>query len=168
VLPETLDVLGALRRMQPEHQQMAIVVNEYDATEGLVTLEDLMEELVGEIYDETDSEVRAVQREPDGAFVLAGTFPVHDLVDLGVDLPEGDYATMAGLVLDRLGHVPRPPARPSTSMDGGSRSLRSPDAPSPECGYNPAPTPLTHRHHPDELHRPNAGSKRRQSDVRSE
>jgi hypothetical protein len=85
---------------------------------------------------------------------------VHDLVDLGVDLPEGDYATMAGLVLDRLGHVPRPPARPSTSMDGGSRSLRSPDAPSPEFGYNPAPTPLTHRHHPDELHRPNAGSKR--------
>jgi putative hemolysin len=106
VLPESVDVLDALRRMQTEHQQMAIVVNEYGATEGIVTLEDLIEELVGEIYDETDRDLGAVQRQPDGAFVLAGTFPVHDLTDLGIDLPEGDYATMAGLVLDRLGHVP--------------------------------------------------------------
>jgi putative hemolysin len=117
VLPETLDVVDALRRMQTERQQLAIVVSEYGGTEGIVTVEDLIEELVGEIYDETDRDVRAVQRQPDGAIVLAGTFPIHDLVDLGVELPEGDYATVAGLVLDRLGHLPETPGE-TVDIDG--------------------------------------------------
>jgi putative hemolysin len=108
-LPESVDVIDALRRMQTQRQQIAIVVNEYGGTEGIVTLEDLIEELVGEIYDETDRDLLAVQRQPDGSLILAGRFPVHDLVDLGVDLPAGDYATVAGLVLDRLGHLPQAP-----------------------------------------------------------
>jgi putative hemolysin len=109
VLPETVDVIDALRRLQTDRQQIAIVVNEYGGTEGIVTVEDLIEELVGEIYDETDRDIRAVQRQPGGALVLPGTFPIHDLVDLDVDLPEGDYATVAGLLLDRLGHIPEAP-----------------------------------------------------------
>jgi putative hemolysin len=104
-LPETVEVLDALRRLQAERQQMAIVVNEYGGTEGVVTVEDLLEELVGEIWDEFDPDVATVQRQPDGSYVLPGTFPVHDLDDLGIKLPEGPYATLAGLVLERLGRL---------------------------------------------------------------
>ncbi len=110
VFPETLDVLGALHEMQVARCQFAAVVNEHGGVEGIVTMEDLMEELVGEIYDETDRDVAAVRHQPDGSLVLAGSFPVHDLVDLGVhDVPVGAYATVAGLVLDRLNHLPQQP-----------------------------------------------------------
>jgi putative hemolysin len=105
-LPESVAVLPALRRMQRDRQPLAIVINEYGGTEGIVTVEDLLEELVGELYDEFDRDIGAVRYEPDGSLVLPGTFPVHDLPDLGVDLPEGRYATVAGLVMDRLGRIP--------------------------------------------------------------
>jgi putative hemolysin len=105
-LPESMGVLDALRRLQAERGQLAIVLNEYGGTEGIVTVEDLLEELVGEIYDEFDPDVRGVQYRPDGSVVVPGAFPVHDLPDLGVSLPEGDYATVAGLVLERLGRIP--------------------------------------------------------------
>jgi magnesium and cobalt exporter, CNNM family len=105
-LPESVGVLEALRRMQGERHQLAIVMDEYGGTQGIITIEDLLEELVGEIYDEFDRDVSAVEHEPDGVMVLPGSFPVHDLSDLGVELPEGSYATVAGLVLARLGHLP--------------------------------------------------------------
>jgi putative hemolysin len=105
-LPESMGVLDALRRLQAEREQLAIVINEYGGVEGIVSLEDLLEELVGEIYDEFDPDSAAAQRQPDGSLVLPGSFPVHDLPDLGISLPEGPYATIAGLILDRLGHLP--------------------------------------------------------------
>jgi putative hemolysin len=105
-LPESMGVLDALRRLQAERQQLAIVINEYGGTEGIVTLEDLLEELVGEIYDEFDPDSSAIRRQPDGSVLLPGSFPIHDLPDLGLSLPEGPYTTVAGLVLDRLGHLP--------------------------------------------------------------
>ena len=108
VLPESLRVLDALRELQTRRESLAIVTNEYGGTEGIVTVEDLLEELVGEIYDESDRDVRQAQREPDGSFVLPGSFPMHDLDDIEVDLPGGEYATVAGLVLDRLGHLAEP------------------------------------------------------------
>ena len=105
-LPESIDVLQALRQLQAKRESMAIVTNEFGGTEGIVTVEDLVEEIVGEIYDESDRDVSAVQRESDGSLLLPGSFPVHDLDDIDVQLPEGDYSTVAGLVLDRLGHLP--------------------------------------------------------------
>ena len=105
-LPESMGVLDALRRLQAEREQLAIVINEYGGTEGIITLEDLLEELVGEIYDEFDPDSHSIQPEPDGSLVLPGSFPVHDLPDLGISLPEGDYATVAGLILKRLGRIP--------------------------------------------------------------
>jgi putative hemolysin len=105
-LPESMGVLDALRRLQAEQEQLAIVLNEYGGTEGIVTVEDLLEELVGEIYDEFDPDSRGIHRQPDGSLVLPGSFPVHDLPDLGITLPEGSYATIAGLILDRLGVIP--------------------------------------------------------------
>lgn len=103
--PESASVLNALRTMQREHQQIALVVDEYGGLEGIVTTEDLVEEIVGEIYDEEDRDVIAATRLTDG-WELAGSFPIHDLVDLGIEVPEGPYATVAGLVLERLGHIP--------------------------------------------------------------
>jgi len=105
-LPESLGVLEALRRLQATRGQLAIVINEYGGTEGIITVEDLLEELVGEIYDEFDPDFRRVQYRPDGSVVVPGAFPVHDLPDLGILLPEGDYATVAGLILERLGRIP--------------------------------------------------------------
>src|SRR5829696_1878998 len=116
-LPESLGVLAALRRLQGERHQLAIVINEYGGTEGIVTVEDLLEELVGELYDEFDRDIGGVEHDPDGSLVLPGSFPVHDLPDLGINLPEGPYATVAGLAIDRLARS-RTAARPSTSMAG--------------------------------------------------
>jgi putative hemolysin len=107
-LPESIGVLDALRRLQAERQTLAIVINEYGGTEGIVTVEDLLEELVGDIYDEFDRDSRGIQREADGSVLLPGSFPIHDLPDLGITLPQGPYTTVAGLVLDRLGRLPDP------------------------------------------------------------
>ncbi|SDZ17174.1 putative hemolysin [Micromonospora pattaloongensis] len=111
-LPETLSVTDAMREMRQQRQPFALIVDERGAIDGIVTIEDLVEEVVGEIYDETDRDVQAAIREPDGAVVLPGVFPIHDLPDVGVsirDIEDGDYTTIAGLVLARLGHIPRAP-----------------------------------------------------------
>jgi putative hemolysin len=109
VVPEAVSVLDGLRRLRTDRQQMAVVVNEHGATEGIVTVEDLLEEIVGDLYDEFDPDLGTVERDAGGALVLPGDYPVHDLPDLGVSLPEGPYATVAGWALARLGHIPDGP-----------------------------------------------------------
>lgn len=109
-LPESAPVLDALHELQVRHEQLAIVVDEHGATAGIVTIEDLVEELVGEIYDETDRDVIGAVHLADGSMALPGSFPVHDLPDIGVhDVPDGPYVTVAGLVLDRLDRLPDQP-----------------------------------------------------------
>lgn len=108
-LPETIRVLDALKAMQRTRQHLAIVISEHGSGEGIVTIEDLLEEVVGEIYDESDRDVVMVQHNADGSMELHGGFPIHDLIDIGVLLPEGEYTTIAGLVLDRLGRIPDEP-----------------------------------------------------------
>ncbi|MEU8299556.1 hemolysin family protein [Micromonospora sp. NPDC048909] len=120
LLPDSLPVVDALRQFKAERQHIALVVDERGAVDGIVTLEDILEEIVGEIYDETDRDVRSVRTEPDGALRLPGTFPVHDLPDVGVTLPgrpDGDYTTIAGLVLACLGHIPTVPGE-DVAVDG--------------------------------------------------
>ena len=108
VVPETMALVPALRELQKQRQSMALVVSEYGGFEGIVTVEDLVEEFVGEIHDEYDRDVRQARRHADGSITVVGHFPVHDLPDLDVDLPEGDYVAVAGLVLDQLGRLPEP------------------------------------------------------------
>ncbi|WBC00265.1 hemolysin family protein [Solwaraspora sp. WMMA2080] len=129
LLPESLPVVDALRRFKTHRQHIALVVDERGAVDGIVTLEDVLEEIVGEIYDETDRDIRAVRTEPDGTMLVPGTFPVHDLRDIGVDLPgrpDGDYTTVAGLVLARLGHIPTDVGE-SVRVDGWALTVASVD-----------------------------------------
>lgn len=109
VFPESVEALDALRVMRQQREHLAVVINEHGSSEGIVTIEDLLEEVVGEIYDEADRDVVRVVRLPDGSLDVPGSFPIHDLIDVGIDLPEGDYTTVAGLVLDALGRVPERP-----------------------------------------------------------
>ncbi|WP_238009216.1 hemolysin family protein [Dactylosporangium sp. AC04546] len=117
LLPESLPVAQALQRFKAERQQLALVVDERGAIDGIVTLEDLIEEVVGEIYDETDKDIQQVQRQNDGSLLLPGSFPIHDLPDIGIDLerlPGSGYTTIAGLVLATLGHLPTAPGESAT------------------------------------------------------
>lgn len=112
VLPDTVRIADALRQFKAERQQLAVVIDEHGSVDGIVTLEDLLEEIVGEIYDETDPDVLSAQHDDDGSLVLPGTFPIHDLPDVGVRLESagsGDYTTVAGLMLMHLGRVPTAP-----------------------------------------------------------
>lgn len=106
-VPETKQVAHLLREMQAESFHMAIVVDEYGGVAGLVTLEDLIEELVGEIVDEYDVEEPLVERQRDGTLRVDARILISELNDIaGLQLPEGDYDTIAGLVFDRFGRVP--------------------------------------------------------------
>jgi len=111
IFPNTVRVSAALREFMATHQQLALVIDEHGSVDGIVTLEDLLEEMVGEIYDETDRDTAGVTPAEDGSYVLPGTFPIHDLEDLGInrDEPRGDYTTVAGLILHHLGRVPDQP-----------------------------------------------------------
>lgn len=121
--PDAARVLTALREFQSRRTQMAVVVDEYARALGIVTVEDLVEELVGEIWDETDPDPASILHEPDGTIVLPGTYPFHDLVDLDVTLPDGDYTTIAGLVLDAMNRFPDPGE--SIDIDSWQITIRS-------------------------------------------
>ena len=106
-VPETKRVSDLMREMQLDKFHLAVVVNEYGGTAGLVTLEDLIEELVGEIVDEFDVEETPVEYLESGGLRVSARLPVDEVNDLlGADLPTGAWDTVGGLVFDLLGHVP--------------------------------------------------------------
>ncbi len=116
-IPENKPVAQLMREMQERKFHLAIVVDEYGAISGLVTLEDCLEELVGEIIDEYDNEEAEVQRLADGDYLVDGAMGVSDLGDLlDIELPDEDWDTVAGFVFGTLGHVPVPGE--SIELDG--------------------------------------------------
>jgi CBS domain containing-hemolysin-like protein len=106
-VPETKKVPPLLREMQAQRYHMAIVIDEYGGTAGLVTLEDLIEELVGEIVDEYDVEDLQLERLPGGELRVNARMNIDDLNEmLDTELPEGDWDSVGGLLIALLGHVP--------------------------------------------------------------
>ena len=108
VVPESLNLHPLLVAMRRERKHFALVVDEHGGTAGVVTLEDLLEELVGEIRDEHDASELGVEPLGDGRYLVPGTLRIDEAADyLDVRLPEGEYETVAGFLMDRLGRVPK-------------------------------------------------------------
>jgi putative hemolysin len=106
-VPETKRTAELLKEMQAASFHLAVVADEYGGTAGLVTLEDLIEELVGEIVDEFDVEEPMIEKSDDGLIRVNGRVPLDMLSEvLGSELPEGEWSTVGGLIFNSLGHVP--------------------------------------------------------------
>ena len=107
--PETTRVSRLLKSMQRRRMPMALVVDEYGGVEGLITIEDLIEEIVGEIEDETDREDQAVRRLRDGSYIVDASISIHDLADQHrLAFPESaEYETLAGFLITQLQRMPR-------------------------------------------------------------
>lgn len=111
-VPETKGILPLLREMQTRRNQVAIVVDEYGGTAGLVTVEDIVEEVVGEIADEFDRDRRYITEISENEWVIDGRLPLEDAIGIGLPVEESDeYDTIAGWLLARLGHIPAPGER---------------------------------------------------------
>jgi Mg2+/Co2+ transporter CorB len=106
-VPESTSLLDQLQAFRRRREHFALVVDEYGSLMGIVTLEDILEEIVGEIADEHDIDVPGVIRQPDGSFVVQGTVTIRDLnrrFEWG--LPDEEAATVAGLVLHEARRIP--------------------------------------------------------------
>ena len=115
---ETKQCSQLLTEMIERKLQIAIIVDEYGGTEGLITMEDLMESIVGNIQDEYDHEEEDIYQVDENKFTVDGTTPIDEISDLvGVELPEGEYDTIAGLMVENLGRIPKPEEHPSIDID---------------------------------------------------
>jgi putative hemolysin len=119
-VPESIKAMDLLQEMRKRHVPFAIVVDEEGGMSGIITMEDLLEELVGEIFSEHDRAVpEIIRREAGGTAIVAGTAPIRDINrELGLELPEGgNWSTLAGLCLACAGKIPSPGER--LSLPGG-------------------------------------------------
>lgn len=106
-VPEGKPINELFKDLQKNKRQMAIVIDEYGGTAGLVTMEDLIEEIVGNIFDEYDDIENDFEKLDDNTFLINGSISINDLEKLlGINIPEGDYDTLSGYLLEELGRVP--------------------------------------------------------------
>ena len=101
------------KELQKSKKQMAIVLDEYGGTAGLVTMEDILEELVGDIYDEYDKEEKDYEKIDETTYMLSGNMPIYDVNKLiNAEIPEGDYDTLSGFLQEKLGRIPAEKEKP--------------------------------------------------------
>lgn len=109
-VPESMPIDDLFRLMRTARAHLALVVDEYGGTAGLVSLEDIIEELVGEIHDEYDAAENKIQELPDGSYLVDAREPVHEINEaLSIDIPEDDdYDSIGGFIFHKLGNIPAP------------------------------------------------------------
>jgi CBS domain containing-hemolysin-like protein len=108
-VPETKPIDGLLIEMQKKRNHIAIVVDEYGGTVGIITIEDILEEIVGEIQDEYDNDQQLYRRIGRNKYIIHSRMGKDQMQELlSLTLPEGDFETMGGFLLDQFGHIPQP------------------------------------------------------------
>ena len=101
------------RELQRNKKQIAIILDEYGGTAGLITMEDIIEELVGEIYDEYDEYEKEFEKIDETTYILSGNLPIYEVNKImASDIPEGDYDVLSGYLLDKLGRIPNEDEKP--------------------------------------------------------
>ena len=106
-VPESKDIDELFKEMQINKVHIAIVIDEYGGTAGLITMEDILEELVGNIFDEYDDEETEIRKIDDNTYMIEGSATLYEINRLfNVEIPEGDYETLSGYLLDLLGRIP--------------------------------------------------------------
>lgn len=106
-VPESKDIDELFTEMQQNKVQLAIVIDEYGGTAGLITMEDIIEELVGNILDEYDEEEIEFKKIDENTYILSGAITTYELKKkFNIELPEGDYETLSGYLIDKLGRIP--------------------------------------------------------------
>ena len=112
-IPETKPIDDLLKELQKNKNQIAIVLDEYGGTAGLITVEDILEELVGNIYDEYDEVETEYEKIDENTYLISGGVTIYELKKiLEVEIPEGDYDTLSGYLLDILGRIPEDEEKP--------------------------------------------------------
>jgi CBS domain containing-hemolysin-like protein len=107
-VPETKRVDQLLAEFRKEKRQISIVADEYGGVTGLITMEDLLEEITGDIQDEYDFETKKIERLANGSLILDGSVTIDEIYEeTGIKFPEGEYETLAGFLLDIFGKIPR-------------------------------------------------------------
>ena len=101
------------KELQKNKMQIAIIIDEYGGTAGLITMEDILEELVGDIYDEYDKEEKEFEKIDENTYILVGSMPIYDVNKLlNANIPEGDYDTLSGFLQEKLGRIPEEEEKP--------------------------------------------------------
>ncbi len=118
-VPETKKCNMLFSEMTERKIQIAVILDEYGGTAGVITIEDLMESIFGNMQDEYDNEAEEITKVSETEFTVDGTTPIDEISDLtGVELPEGDYDTIAGFVTEQLGYIPKAGEYPEITIDG--------------------------------------------------
>lgn len=106
-IPETKPINDLFKELQKNKKQMAIVIDEYGGTAGLLTMEDILEELVGNIFDEYDEETNEYEKIDENTYLINGSISLNEVKKiLDIEIPEGDYETLSGYLLEELGRIP--------------------------------------------------------------
>ncbi len=117
-VPVTKMINELFKELQKAKIQIAIVLDEYGGTAGMATMEDVLEELVGDIYDEYDEVQEMYKKVDDKTYIFDASIPIYELEKiLEVDIPEGDYDTLSGFLLDELDRIPKENEKPVVELN---------------------------------------------------
>ena len=110
---ESKSVKETFTELRQNKKQMAIIIDEYGGTSGIVTIEDILEEIVGEIYDEYDEVLEKYKKVNDKIYILSGSLATYEVEKiLGITIPEGEYDTLSGYLTEELGRIPEEKEKP--------------------------------------------------------